>query len=239
MKKIAFQVRPLYDQVADVLLARIVSGDWQPGAAIPGEQDLAKTLGVGVGTVRKAMASLESRRLIERRRGRGSFVVDYSSSEVPTRFSCLRDGEATSGVIKVQVRSTATSRADLNECVSLNLSEGEDVVRINQVRTLDGKVYLTENISLPARLFPGLADGPIPTRISELCRRYHILPDHAVENVSVRAVTPAAATDLSLPEATPTLHIERIVFSQKDRPIEWRRAFCRLPKEISYSVRIG
>ncbi|MEL7030333.1 MAG: GntR family transcriptional regulator, partial [Pseudomonadota bacterium] len=48
-------VRPLYQQVRELFLARISSGAWRPAEALPSEQALAAELGVSQGTVRKAL----------------------------------------------------------------------------------------------------------------------------------------------------------------------------------------
>jgi GntR family transcriptional regulator len=54
-----FTIRPLYLQVRDMLVERITSGQWKPGAGISNEVDLSRELGVSVGTVRKALDVME------------------------------------------------------------------------------------------------------------------------------------------------------------------------------------
>ena len=53
--------RPLYGQVRDTLIRRLVDGVWQPGQPLPSEIQLAAELGVSQGTVRKAL-ELDGRR---------------------------------------------------------------------------------------------------------------------------------------------------------------------------------
>ena len=86
-----FSTRPLYLQVKDMLIQRIAAGAWKPGAAIPNEIELSRELGISVGTVRKALDEMESERLISRRQGRGTFVIDQTSNEHAVRFSNIRD----------------------------------------------------------------------------------------------------------------------------------------------------
>ena len=86
-----FSTRPLYLQVKDMLIERILAGTWQPGAAIPNEIELSRKLGISVGTVRKALDEMEGERLISRRQGRGTFVIDQTSDECAIRFSNIRD----------------------------------------------------------------------------------------------------------------------------------------------------
>ena len=88
-----FSVEPLYVQVRNLLAQRIASGVWAPGSMLPNEMELARELGVSPGTVRKALDSLESDRLVLRRQGRGR----PSSIRPPVRW---RPASATSGMRK-------------------------------------------------------------------------------------------------------------------------------------------
>ncbi len=235
-----FQTKTLYDQVADVFISRILSGAWKPGPAIPGEQELAADLNLSVGTVRKALDILERRKLIERRRGRGTFVVDHASGKVPSRFSALQQGDGEIANAKAIVISTAIGSATDEERNRLRLAEGEDCVRLCQVRLLNDEAFMVEEVSLPSRLFPHLLDTvPIPTRITSMTQRYGLLPDHAVEEVTVRALPEDAARDLGVDAGTAMLHIDRVVFTDKDRPLEWRRGYCKLGKHIRYRVAVS
>ena len=50
--------RPLYAQVKDLLVQRLVRGDWGPGEPLPTETALAEEFKVSHGTVRKALDKL-------------------------------------------------------------------------------------------------------------------------------------------------------------------------------------
>jgi GntR family transcriptional regulator len=63
-----------YLRVAEDIAARIASGELRPGARLRAERDLAGHYGVAYGTVRRAMAVLRERGLIETIHGRGTFV---------------------------------------------------------------------------------------------------------------------------------------------------------------------
>src|SRR5687768_13045774 len=90
LKTAPFSTRPLYLQVRDLLVARIVAGEWKPGGTLPNEVDLARELSVSPGTVRRALEEMESERLIYRRQGRGTFVADHTSEELAIRFTNIR-----------------------------------------------------------------------------------------------------------------------------------------------------
>ncbi|WP_029287344.1 FadR/GntR family transcriptional regulator [Cellulomonas sp. HZM] len=65
----------LADQAAEVLLGRIVAGEWALGERLPGETTLAPQLGVGRSTVREAIRQLAGRGVLQSRQGAGVFVT--------------------------------------------------------------------------------------------------------------------------------------------------------------------
>ena len=65
---------PRYRAIADALSDDLKSGRLQPGARLPTHRELARTLGVTVGTVSRAYAEAERRGLVLGEVGRGTFI---------------------------------------------------------------------------------------------------------------------------------------------------------------------
>lgn len=66
--------RPVYVQVADILRARIESGQLVPDRPVPSESQLQQEFGVARGTARKAIAVLREQGFVVTVKGRGSYV---------------------------------------------------------------------------------------------------------------------------------------------------------------------
>lgn len=66
--------QPLYTRIADQLAHDIASGRYAVGATLPTELELAAQLQVSRATVRAALASLEARKLVSRRKNAGTRV---------------------------------------------------------------------------------------------------------------------------------------------------------------------
>ena len=66
----------LYRQIAEQLRALIGSGEYQTGARLPAERDIAKELGVSRPSVREALIALEVEGWVEIRTGSGIYVLD-------------------------------------------------------------------------------------------------------------------------------------------------------------------
>jgi|HubBroStandDraft_3_1064219.scaffolds.fasta_scaffold72766_2 GntR family transcriptional regulator len=65
---------PVYVQLADILRARIESGQLIPDRPVPSESQLQQEFGVARGTARKAIAVLRGQGLVVTVKGRGSYV---------------------------------------------------------------------------------------------------------------------------------------------------------------------
>jgi DNA-binding GntR family transcriptional regulator len=65
---------PVYRQVADILAARIASGDLSPHRPIPSESAIVQEFGIARTTARRAVALLRERGLVYTVPQRGTYV---------------------------------------------------------------------------------------------------------------------------------------------------------------------
>jgi GntR family transcriptional regulator len=72
---------PLYEQIADVIAARIADGTYPPRRRIPSEAALCEEFDVARPTVRSAVALLVARGQVRTVRGKGSFVVEADADD--------------------------------------------------------------------------------------------------------------------------------------------------------------
>ncbi|MFD8977190.1 MULTISPECIES: GntR family transcriptional regulator [unclassified Streptomyces] len=75
--------RPLYLQLADVIAARIATGEYAPDRMIPTPARLAEEYGIAVLTARRAMQELRRHELIYTVPGKGSFVAPTAGVSTP------------------------------------------------------------------------------------------------------------------------------------------------------------
>jgi GntR family transcriptional regulator len=224
-----FSTRPLYLQVKDMLVQRIVAGAWKPGAAIPNEIELSRELGISVGTVRKALDEMESERLISRRQGRGTFVIDQSSDECAIRFSNIRDPDGLRIAGEIGSCEIVPASANETEARLLQLRSGEPVFRLHRVRVHDDHPFMVEESTMPQGRFPGLAqESEISPSIVVLAHSYGILLARASEKISVTTAEGSVADELKVAKGTPLLKLDCVVFAIDGRPIECHTSRCHL-----------
>lgn len=76
---------PMYSQIMEQILAKVLAGDWGPGHPLPSIRELASASKVSVITVKRAYMELEHAGVIITRQGKGSFVAE--TQELPRQLA--------------------------------------------------------------------------------------------------------------------------------------------------------
>ncbi len=71
---------PIWQQLVDEFVRRIVTGQWQPGEKLPSTRDLAFEYKVNPNTVQRALAELDRRGHTRSERTAGRFVSEDTSA---------------------------------------------------------------------------------------------------------------------------------------------------------------
>ena len=224
---IQFSTRPIYLQLRDALAQRIAIGEWKPGAAIPNETELAREFGVSPGTMRKALSLMEGEHLITRRQGRGTFINDQASEELAGRFCNIRGADGQPILGRVQLGEITKAAASEVECLRLQLRSKDPVWRFRRVRLHEDRAFMSEEVVLPAELFPQLDTGNAG-RIVLLAQQHGLLLGPAEERISIGSATPYNAEALHLTQGAPVIVLDRVVHTIEGRPVEWRVGQCYL-----------
>ena len=220
--------RPLYAQVRDVLVKRIVDNVWQPGELLPSEFEIANDLGVSQGTVRKALDELETEKFVIRRQGKGTYVARHDEARILFQFFKLVPDTGKSEYPDSRILGVTVAAADKRAAAALDLAANARVVRIERVRTLAGRTCIVERIQLPRVLFPGIEKRDLPNNLYELYRSdFRVTVVRASEKLKAVAATRREAKHLGVTAGAPLLAIDRTAFALDGRPVEWRVSLCR------------
>jgi GntR family transcriptional regulator len=222
----------LFLQVYDSLAQRIASGVWMPGPPIPNETDLAREFGVSVGTMRKALDLLEERRLIERRQGRGTFVLDHATDELTFRYVNVFDAND-ERIVSTQttVLSQGIGEATQAECDQLDTVKGEKILRTRRVRDHHRRPISYEEASIAVGRLSGFKRqprSPSDYLIVPFAQQHGIRLGRATEKITHLPASSEIARLLQLKRGTELLKLDRVVYSIGGEAIEWRIAFCNL-----------
>lgn len=176
---------PAHVLIEQWLMARIASGLLLPDDRLPPEEELAAALGVSRMTLRQALATIEGKGLLERRRGRagGNFIreqqIECDLTGLPGFTEQMRRAHVRAGARVISVRRMP---APLRVATALELGHQQEVFEIIRVRSARRKPLALEETYLPAHLFEGLADRPLTGSLYAIMRKeYDLAPHNAQE----------------------------------------------------------
>jgi GntR family transcriptional regulator len=232
VKSCALAREPLYLQVCDLLTRQIATGIWQPNATLPNELELARELGVSAGTVRKALEKLEADRLVVRRQGRGTFVVDQTAPEAASRFDRLRQADGDPIVWRAKVVEQSSGESTPHEQKVLQIAPGVPVARKRRLLSTASRAFAVEDTCLALSRLPGLqADDAGDWSVITLARRHGVHAARACEELRATAASLETAALLSVKPGTILLRLDRVISSIEQAPIEWRSLVCHMRDE--------
>jgi GntR family transcriptional regulator len=226
---------PLWAQVLADLRRRLASGEF--GHRVPGDDELSAQYGVSRHTVREAVRRLQIEGVVERGRGRGTFVRDRVIEQpLGAIYSLFRSVEE-QGFEQRSIVRRLEERRDANAAGVLGCPPGTPLVYLERLRLADEVPIVLDCSWLPASLArPLLAVNFTHTALyRELHVRCGVRPDAGWERI--RPVLPDAEQRglLRLPSGVPALAVERLATWQTT-PVEWRHSLVRSDR-FSYVAR--
>ncbi len=232
--------KPLYQQVKDLLIERLIGGYWKPGDLLPSEMQLAEELSVSQGTVRKALDEMTAGNLLVRRQGRGTYVAEHDQEHALFHFFKMTDRQGLPLVPESRVLRITKGRAKTVDGARLQIGANAEVTRITRVRTVAGRPAIFERIVLPSALFPDLhGKRDLPnTLYTVYARDYGITIARADERLSAVSADADAAKHLGLDQGAPLLAIDRVALGLNGQPVEWRISLCDTRDQV-YSVTLA
>ncbi|MDC0947737.1 GntR family transcriptional regulator [Gammaproteobacteria bacterium] len=196
---------PLYQQLADRLLASIRCGEWQVGERIPAETALAELHLLGRPTVRQAIDVLVRRGLLERRRGSGTYVRDASREVDLLSLGGTSAAFAAQGII-VEAQALEPLRA-----ITGNNPLGTSAWAFARCMMADGAPILIERFWLDHQTFDklDLVLSPIDSLADTVERYYRLRASEATQQFFIQPANRGDALQLDVAPDTPLLAVTR------------------------------
>ncbi|QFR34931.1 GntR family transcriptional regulator [Ancylobacter sp. TS-1] len=223
---------PLYAQIRNLLIARVIKGEWGPGELLPSEMRLAAEYSVHQGTVRKALDEMAAQNILVRQQGKGTFVNASSMRHSTYHFFRVlpKAGETMEPPATAFV-SIETAAATDEEHARLKMpADQREVVRSVRLRSFGGVPKIVERVAQPSYLFPGLADlyrELLPeTTYGIIERRYRVLVVKVMERLTAIPASGKDSALLNVAAGTPVLEVDRIAEAIDGQYVEWRVSRC-------------
>lgn len=215
---------PLYHQLKQILLEQINQNGLKAGDKLPGDFDLCKKYKVSRTVVRQALSELEFEGVLERIKGKGTFVAKPKVTEhlAPSLYGLFRDAQSRGAEIVSQVLKQEIVPADISVAYDLDLAPNSPVLELERIRYSDGLpwAWVTSYLRLDVgeRL---LKEDLTRASVYEVLEMKHgiklVLTKRSLE---ARVANAAVAKALDIREGSAVLVLRSVAFDDQDRPIE-------------------
>ena len=152
---------PNYYRIERHLREGIRSGVLKPGDPVPAESQLCQQFSISRTTVRHALARLVFEGLIERHRGRGSFVAEPRLEHSKPFLSFEEEMLARGATTSIKLLGMRTESAEGKVAENLGLADGTAIIVLERLRFVNGQVVGYEIRYLPKQIGDALTTDEI------------------------------------------------------------------------------
>ncbi|MGD7009733.1 GntR family transcriptional regulator [Metabacillus sp. 84] len=220
---------PIYFQVEEIIKESIDSGKWKKGEAIPSERQFCEQYSISRMTVRQAITNLVNEGILERKRGKGTFVSAGKVLQDLTGITSFTEQMKELGKSpETKVQSFEEITASKQAAKELGLIQGEAMYKIKRTRLADGDPVAYETTYLPCRLFPDLAKIHAAGSIYDYIERQSGMPIlYGRQEIEASEAGKKAAEALKIHEGAPVLKIQRTSYTEGDLAVEYTKTVYR------------
>lgn len=213
---------PKATQLSEMLIREIMSGRLPDGTRLPPEREMARLHGVAVGTVRKALATLQEQGLLQRVQGSGNYVcakADVNSIYAFFRLELLEGGGLPAARVLDVLR--LKKPVDAPEFGTSKLAH-----RIRRVRYLDDKPVALEEIWLDNRFARTVrADDLVESLYHYYKTTLGLVISRIEDRIGLGNVPDWADPEFAHEAGAPIPRVERLSWGQDNTPAEYSRTW--------------
>lgn len=197
---------PVYLQLTETLVRDIAAGRLVDGEKLRPERDMAVDMGTSIGTLRKALAELQARGLLDRIQGSGNYI--RAASDPKSLYAMFRlERIAGGGLPTAEVLDVV--RCDKPDDIA-HLGPTRAAHRIRRLRRLSGEVAAVEEIWLDASFVPTIEPSDLSESLYLFYRtRLSLFIEKAEDQIDLRTVPDWTPDGFGPAPGSPVCHIFR------------------------------
>lgn len=215
--------KPMYQQLKDLIIGRISSGDLRPADRVPSENELVEAMSVSRMTANRALRELTDEGYVERVAGRGTFVSDFRARSHVLEVHNIADEIKRRGhshTCEVIRQSRQHARGEVAR--ALHVEQGIDVFHVLLVHSENGTPVQIEDRHIVADFAPDCLEQDF-CRVTPSAYLTAISPLQEAEQVVRASLTNAVVRQrLQMAEDEPSLVVVRRTWSH-GRPVTFAR----------------
>ena len=233
--------RPLYLQVEADIRNDILQKKYLPGQKLPTENEFCEIYGVSKITIRKAFELLTENELVERLRGKGTFVKLNKEKVALGGSQGFSETISKSGhTTKKHVLSTRLQKADEKIAKKLGLAQKDTVTNINRLIWEDDVPIGLDYFYASDNNYPNLLDnfsndGSLYDLLKE---KYQVFVHHSTVEINGIVATPEIAEILQCYTGDPLFVINKTSYTEKEEVIHYSSSTIRCDR-VKYIINLN
>lgn len=215
-------IKPLYQQLMDVIIENIKNGTYKAGDKLPTETELEAIYNVSRITVRRAVKELCDKNILVKKQGKGTFVLDSSLrirlNEIGGFHEAVeeRNQTAFSELLSLEKKKASDEFSEY-----LNIPDTSDIIEVKRVMGHDDTVIFIDTCYLPCDRYPDIQKYLTGNfSVYKILKTiYHIKMVNSEKVIKVRKAKKDEAAYLHCEEGDPVFDIFKIVYDENDTPV--------------------
>lgn len=214
-------LKPLYEQLMDAIREDIQKQVYKPGDRLPTETELEQIYGVSRITVRRAVKELCDQKILMKKQGKGTFVLNRGFHSHLEGIGGFHEGIGGERQTETKLLKLSEQAAGAEMAGYLKISETDRVIVVKRVLSADQVPMMIDTCYIPASRFPEMLDRLTGDfSIYRIFREDYGVKLSAAEKVlKVRTATKEEEQLLEGKAGDPVFDIFKIVYDERKVPV--------------------
>ena len=230
---------PRYYQIYDNLYNQIQEGKYANGEKLPSEEKLCDLYQVSRGTIREAIKLLLQQGLLNRERGKGTFVSlnkigqDLQQLMGFTELMNRNGMTASAKILEVTVKDPNPKIKEI-----LMIPKGEQVVKVQRLRFGDKEPLIIEKSYFVRSIFQPLLKHDLENQsiYDILYKETALRLGEATQDIEATVAGPVESKAFGIEFGSPLLLMKRIIMLKDGSPFEYSEDYYRSDK-LKFTVK--
>ena len=222
---------PYYEQLRVILQREMTEGRLSVGEQLPSEAQLCEDYGVSRTVVRQALNELANEGLLVRQKGKGSFVAPPKVDEhlAQSLTGLAEEVHARGQRLTNDILTFERSRPPDHIARVLELQDGDDVIHLERLRSIDGERWNVTSTYLPFSLCEPLLAMDMRARslYTTLEEDLGLVVGYGRRTIEAAVAGEEHALLLGIETGSPMLLLKSVAYLADGRPIEYFLAWHR------------
>jgi GntR family transcriptional regulator len=216
---------PYYFQLSTFAELQIKSRRWRAGELLPGEQELCDRLGISRTVVRQAIADLETKGLVLKQNGKRTMIAfpKYEGGLMQSLRGFYEDVRGRGQTPSTRVLEFKVMPATAEVAEALRVQEGDPVIMLDRLRSLDGVPEVLVVTFIPERLCSALVREDLSNQslYELLARKFGLRIARGIRTIEAVLLNRRDASLLDVKSGSPALLLKSIGLLEDNTPLEY------------------